>query len=72
MELKPKKLNSQSDVEALISDLQAMQVAREIKLTRGSLSLGAIIDAEFTANGQRWRVHGVNDVHGGVTLDRIS
>jgi len=72
MKLEPRRITSQGAIADLVGELQSLHLERKIKLKKGSFSLGTFIDVEFTMNGERWRLHGVNDVRGEVSLDRIS
>jgi hypothetical protein len=72
MKLEPRTVTSQGAIADLVAELQSLHLERKIKLKKGSFSLDTFIDVEFTLNGERWRLHGVNDVRGEVSLDRIS
>ena len=69
--LEPLHVGSQTEATALLAKLSAMQLRKELKIIRGSFS-ETILHVEFRlkATGEIWLLRGVNDIRGGLTLER--
>jgi hypothetical protein len=67
-----RSINSQPGEEGTILDLQMMRSNGLIQIISGSLDFGSLIDCKFKvkASGQTWRIYSVNDVHGGLRLEK--
>ena len=74
VEIKNMSISDSDMLNALVSKLSGMQLSGDIKLVRGSFSLGSIVEVEFIvkSTGERWLLHCLNDgPMGGGSLQKL-